>query len=371
MDRTTMLGAGLLAALVVLPHFPLQATNYAIGTGVSFELCLRLVVLRGLRDLWLATCARSSRRLEKFPLAWCVLFGVWSMFSLLGAADLRVGTVACGVYWCVLVFLPAIVSQLRRGRTLLVLLASSMLYVVGQWALFLSGSELGFNVEASEAGEVFRLGGDSQELAFQAALLVGILLVLGRGRVPFNGGCSGLGGLTLARQEVGRPCSPPSWPPACCCCGRWHGGRRLLGLAAAATGCAGYGVVWRRLARMARRRRCIRVCENGNRGRNLDASGRAEIWPFVFGKIGKSPLLGHGYGCAGVAFGDVRIDGDPSVLRHAHNEFLNVVLCTGWFGGLLLAAMFLQQSLSRAVPTPCPITSRSSWRLPDLPSRSC
>ena len=110
-----MLGAGLLAALVVLPHFPLQVTNDAIGTSVSFELCFRLAVCAacGIYGLW--HLARSARRLEKFPLAWCVLFGAWSMFSLFAAADLRVGTVACGVFWCTLLFLPAVVRNWARS----------------------------------------------------------------------------------------------------------------------------------------------------------------------------------------------------------------------------------------------------------------
>ena len=141
LDRTTMLGAGLLAALVVLPHFPLQVTNDAIGTSVSFELCLRPAVCAACGIYGLCYLGRSARHLEKFPVAWCVLFGVWSMFSLFAAADLRVGTVACGVFWCTLVFLPAIVTQLGKERTLLVLLAASLLYVGGQWALFLAGSE--------------------------------------------------------------------------------------------------------------------------------------------------------------------------------------------------------------------------------------
>ena len=69
-------------------------------------------------------------------------------------------------------------------------------------------------------------------------------------------------------------------------------------------------------------------------------------------KITRSPLLGYGYGCSGVTLGDLYVVDDLQPLRHAHCEFLNVVLCTGWFGGLLLVAMLLQQALD-------------FWRCPD------
>ncbi len=354
LDRTTVLGAGLLAALVVLPHFPLQATNYAIGTGVSFELCLRLVVCAACGIYGLRHVARSSRRLEKFPLAWCVLFGVWSMFSLLGAADLRVGTVACGVYWCVLVFLPAIVSQLGKERTLLVLLASSMLYVVGQWALFLAGSELGSNVEVSEAGEVLRLGSDSQALAFYAALLVGLTLVLGRRLSPrprwlilavavvtLAGARSRTAvlativasGLLLLRQMDRR-------------------GRRAVVLGAAALASLVMVVVGGSWFGEHGDEVASALARTGDSDEIWNASGRLEIWPLVFGKIARSPVLGYGYGCSGVTLGDLYVVDELQPLRHAHSELLNVVLCTGWFGGLLLAAMLLQQALA-------------FWRRPD------
>ena len=61
----------------------------------------------------------------------------------------------------------------------------------------------------------------------------------------------------------------------------------------------------------------------GTRMKSGTPPGRLEIWPLVFGKIARSPMLGYGYGCSGVTLGDLVVD-DLQPLRHAHSELLNV-----------------------------------------------
>ncbi|CAA7625477.1 O-antigen ligase [Magnetospirillum sp. UT-4] len=91
------------------------------------------------------------------------------------------------------------------------------------------------------------------------------------------------------------------------------------------------------------------VSRSGSSSEILSLSGRLEIWPYVLGRIGESPLLGHGH-AAGIelfrGFTRWRI-------THAHDLYLQAALYVGLVGlGLLAAAFATQLKVFLAAPSP-------------------
>lgn len=86
------------------------------------------------------------------------------------------------------------------------------------------------------------------------------------------------------------------------------------------------------------------VSRSGRPEEILTLSGRSEIWAFVLAHIAEAPVLGFGQG-AGPAILLTGFKGWSLV--HAHNLFLQVILCLGFAGlALLLLALVVQVQLA-------------------------
>ncbi|HAA27810.1 MAG TPA: polymerase [Cyanobacteria bacterium UBA8553] len=90
----------------------------------------------------------------------------------------------------------------------------------------------------------------------------------------------------------------------------------------------------------------------GSLGKDETLTGRGDLWPLVFEKIGERPWLGYGYG----AFWN-GLDGESSSIWYAsgwkppnsHNGFLDIVLSLGLVGLAILAIGFLIVAVPRAL----------------------
>ena len=345
-DGSRTLGALLLGALVFLPHFPLRVNvDEHFGT-VDFQLILRLGLCAACGLYGLAHLPLALDKLGRFPLAWMAILGVWATVTAPFAANMFQATAACGVLWCVLLFVPAVVTQLGVTRSLQTILLASVFYLVGQWALYFTVPELGRGEELLPGGEIiYRVGADSQQLGLEATALIGILLVLRRQRRI----SSNWFWLLLALAVVTLIGAKSRTSAIAAIAGvAFLGLRRLgsrqvakLGAIAAASAVVLLILVATDTISVDLDSAAASVSRSGTSQEITSVTGRATIWEFVLLKITESPVIGWGYCCASAASQDFEHH-----LRHAHNEILNAALCLGIVGAVLLVGMFLQQIIA-------------------------
>ena len=345
-DWSRTLGTLLLGALVLVPHFPLRVDEDFHFSTIDIQSILRmgLCAICGLYGL--AHLQFSLGNLGRFPLAWMMLLGLWATVTVPFAIDPLQAVATSGVLWCILLFVPAAVEILGLTRAVQTILLGSTLYLVGQWVLFFTVTELGRSAEFLPNGEiVYRLGADSQQLGLQAAALIGLVIILKRrGQLSSNwlwllislaivtligaksrtaaiGVLAGIAFIGLRRLEARR--------------------LAVLGGITAASACVIMFLFATDTASVNVDSVAASVSRSGTAEEITTITGRSEIWDFVLKKTSQSPVIGWGYGCA-VAAGQ---EYEPH-LRHAHNELLNAALCLGIVGVILTAGMFMQQIIA-------------------------
>ncbi len=281
-------------------------------------------------------------------MAWLLFFGVWCGATALVALDVKLAVATCGIRWATLLFVPAVALRLGKDRLLRAMMWGSLLYVGGQWLFYLSGSDLGVNVEPVPGHDaVYRLGADSQQLAFEAVGLLAIASAL-FARKRLSGKMLGLIAALALATLMGAKSRTAALAGAAATVplalrDALRGNRLLLLAGGGATAVCLAMLLWAvGLIEYRPEALAARVARTGNADEVTSITGRMDIWPFVWKLTLKSPLCGYGCGCASLA-GYGFFDDDDPPLRHAHNEILNVVLCTGWVGAGLVLATFLQQ----------------------------
>jgi O-antigen ligase len=285
----------------------------------------------------------------RFPGLWCPLFLAWGVLTVPFSAAPVYATAACFALGCMMLLAPAVLMQLGGRRVVWTILASSLTFVILAWMFYLSGSGLGKSAFTMPDGEViYRVGGDSQQLGFQAAWAIGLMLLFGCERIA---SWSVLAvPIVLAVVTLPYTQSRTAMLAACAVVAavglRRMSLRKLVsaGLVLVMGGVLAMLVLPQGILKLDFDRLGQKVARSGNPEELYNLTGRTEIWQYVIAKCEESPVLGWGYGCSRYALADYT-GGEYREfdLHHAHSLLLNVILCTGLLGGLLLAAMIVQQ----------------------------
>jgi len=343
-DQDTWIASTLLLALVLVPHFPLRADpelNYG-KIDAQFLLRMGLCVVCGLYGL--AKFSRVRGLLNRFPLAWMVLLGAVAVATAPFSADPPRAMAAAAVLWSVLLFVPAALLQLGTRRALWMILMGSTVYLIGQWSMYFLAPEIGQGVELRPDGDpIYRVGADSQQLGFQSAVTVGLALIVAR-----KGQLSrrwlwillGLAAVTLAGAKSRTAVIVTVGGVGILLWRRLSPGRRALLVGGGVAICLAYLLLAGGISGVKFESVAAAVARSGTSEEVESLTGRREIWEFVVTKIEEFPVVGWGYCCSIVVCRDF----DP-LLRHAHNEVLNIALGLGIVGTIPLLGMFLQQVL--------------------------
>ena len=91
---------------------------------------------------------------------------------------------ACLSLLCMTLFAPAVLVRLSGRRIVWTIVLSQMTFIAASWGFYFAGSELGMSKFTMPDGEIiWRVGGDAQQLGFQAAWAIGLMLILGAERM--------------------------------------------------------------------------------------------------------------------------------------------------------------------------------------------
>ena len=177
--RDAWIASSLLLALVVLPHFILRDDPDNQFGRIDVKLFVHLGLCAACGLYGLMHFSRVCGLLNRFPLAWMVLAGVVAVATIPFSADPRRAMASSTVLWSVLLFVPAALLQLGLRRALKIILAGSVVYMIGQWIMYFLVPEIGHGADVLPDGSfAFRLGSDPQQLGFQSVVTVGLAMIL-------------------------------------------------------------------------------------------------------------------------------------------------------------------------------------------------
>lgn len=340
------LGAILLAMALTLTTLDLSRAPEELQFTVDWQTILRLA-LCGMCGLFgLIYLPRTVHRFQVFPAFWLLPFVAWACVSTVFGIAPSYSAASVVALVCMIVFAPAILEVLGKRGTTLTIICALLGYILISWFLFWAFPSLGRSpFEMPDNRIIYRVGGDAQQLGFQAAWVGGFLLLLGldgsarwsRLIVP----------LALAYATIPFTQSRTAALASVAVAGvvflpraRWT----TLSLGA----CAGVAAItlavllsemgWLGDAEMAARK----VSRSGEAEEIYNLTGRTAVWEHALLKISMRPLLGWGYGASRQAIGAYpQADFGDFEPLHAHNQVINTALCVGIVGAGLLAAMFL------------------------------
>lgn len=340
-----LIGAILLGAVVFVNSFNFTLTGLNPGDQFSVHstVILRLALCTGCGLYGLFHLSRTVNQLFHFPGAWSSIFCLWALVTVPFAVSVAYSAAACFALWCMILFAPAVLLQLGGRRVVLALLVGLLVYCIGSWILFFAWPELG-----TYSTDPTRLGNNANELGIQATWAIVMLLVLGAAR------CVRLGTLLLLLGFAAVTL--------------YFTGTRMPMIAAAAVATffllrkantpvvvmAGFILaIFATLAMLALSSGLLQVdtevlaqkmSRSGEASEIYNFTGRTEIWSFAVEKLRESPWVGYGHGGSRYALASFSNHAyEANDLHHAHNLLLNVALCTGLVGGLLVVAMLLTQ----------------------------
>jgi O-antigen ligase len=293
-------------------------------------------------------CAHLSstlRQFGRFPAAWATLFGLWAIITIPSSASPMFSAASVFALACVTVFAPAVLTQLGGQRTVETLLKGLLLFVCVNWFLYFAIPDLGQSVFDLADGElIYRFGNDAQQLGLQIAWALGFLLTLTLARlrswrsalIPFAVLVVTLP-LTQSRTAVLASATAVGivlWQ-------YMQAWQRLLAVFAAAILAAGaLAIVATDGVTLDSDGLARAISRSGEAEEIENFTGRDVLWQHALEKIWESPIVGWGYGCSRFVMDDPKFSFQPN---HAHNLFLNVALCMGIPGALLLLGMLGHQ----------------------------
>lgn len=346
----TLIGTILLAAAVTLTTFDFTLIEEVQRFSIDWQTLLRLAACAACGVYGLFNLSYTFGEFFRFPGAWSVLFALWAMITVpLGIAQTYSAAAGLSLL-CMTLFAPAVLVHLSGRRIAWTIVISHSAFIVASWAFYLAGSELGMSKFTMPDGEIiWRVGGDAQQLGFQAVWAMGLLLILGFERLvawPLLIFPLGLTAFTLPFTQSRTAILTAAAVVTSILLRRLNALQAIgAGLLVLAVGSLALLVVPSDVLHIDLDKLQMRISRSGNPEELYNLTGRTEIWRHVVAKCEEAPILGWGYGCsrhvlASYAGGDYR----AFDLHHAHNLLLNVALCTGVVGGLLLAGMLLHQA---------------------------
>jgi len=342
-------GTVLLAASVFLTTFDFTLLEPVQRFSVDWQTLIRLAVCAACGIYGLICLPYTLERYFRFPGLWAVLFATWALLTVPGAVAPTYCLAACFSLACVILFAPAVLARLSGLRIVVTVLLSALVFIALSWGFYFSGSELGRSMFTMPDGEVtWRVGGDAQQLGFQAAWAIGLMLILGfqkRARwrtllIPL-----GVSAITLPfTQSRTAMLVAAALAAAVCARSMRFATLVLCGLGALLVGVLAVLILPESVTRVDLQNLQEKVSRSGNPEELYNLTGRTEIWRHVVAKCQQAPIFGYGYGCSRQVLADYA-GGEYGTfdLHHAHNLCLNIVLCTGVVGGLLFVGMALHQ----------------------------
>lgn len=349
---TPGIGCGLLGLLVFVNEAVLRTSDVErFSFDGQMALRLGICALCGLYGLVLLP--QTWRVLERFPVAWGVLFCGWGVATVPFALNPTYSLGAIGALFCILLFAPALLTQAPPRAIVLAIVAALTLFILASWAAYYAWPALGRFEDVGADGELkFRLGGlgHPNGLGRQCALMLALLVVLRQcwqvewrivaplavialatlwrtdSRTAMAAGAAAVV-LLMAQVYI------PAW--------------RLVAIGGLFAGLiVGAIVVLGDDSPVAFEKVASQLSRTGEAEEIYNLTGRTDLWAFAWEKIAASPVFGYGYG--GARF--VMVDGHFAT-HHAHNLLLNTMLGSGIVGGAMLLAMIVAQ-IRRMFTTP-------------------
>lgn len=308
------------------------------------------VMLKGMS--WLAAgvigaihLGSTGRLLTRPPVLTAGLLMLLFMASTLYSPIPGYTAMAAGAFFCLFLFGLALVEKLTERQILIGMTLGLGLIVWLSLAILPFGMMSFAEVGKQSTGEAFRMRGMTDHpvgLAMDSALYIlmaGALMTYGRWRVLLFLTILGAAlALILSASRMPALALLSAWAIAYICHKRMFGIFLPLVLllivgATMAEMLIGFDkVIPEEVLQMTSR--------SGDAREVLTLTGRLDIWDFVLSRVARAPFLGHGFSSAReVLFKDFR----GWALVHAHNSFLQVLLYTGWIGGITLLATFAAQ----------------------------
>lgn len=339
------LSCSLLFALLLVPSYDFrpEATQ---SFGMDFQLLVRLGVCFACGLYGLVYWRASYSYLLNFPGAWVLVFCLWAVATIPTAASPTYAATACVTLVCVAMFAPAVLAQLVKKQILQTIFASSITFIVLAWSLYYLVPSIGRSAYEVDGVVEYRVGGDAQQLGFQALWLIAVSLTLvasGDMRWTYSVVPIGIGLVTIGSAQ-----SRTSFIAALGIIGlailMKAPRQRVLGLGVLAAVLSSLILFAFACGLVSVRGTDVlaSASRSGSQEEIYNVTGRTEFWPYVIKQIGKSPLWGHGFGSSRQALQDFNGHSYTlGTLHHAHNVFLNITLTTGIVGAVILSAMYL------------------------------
>ena len=178
---TDVAGPGQLAPAGIIlnakHHPPVDGESFS----VDFEDLLRLAICGGCGLYGLAKLPRTFACFANSAGVWGLLFCTWATCTVPMAESLVHSTAGCLALWCLLLFGPAVLSELGGRRVALTILATLVVYLVASWLAYLFYPALGASEFRLSSQEIkYRVGGlgGAQQLGLMAAWTIGLSLLL-------------------------------------------------------------------------------------------------------------------------------------------------------------------------------------------------
>ena len=346
---SSVIGMMLLIVAVNLTTFNFITDIENQQFSVDWQTALRLCVCAacGLYGFAYLPCTLSE--LLRFPGAWATLFGLWGIATIPFSVSPMYATAGVFALGCVTLFAPAVLVQLGGRKTVETLLTGLFVFVGLNWFLYFAFPPLARSAFNKPDGEViYRFGNDAQQLGLQIAWALGFLLILTLTRsrrwrssfIPFVVLFATLP-LTQSRTAILSSIATlgvVSWQ-------HMKGPQRALAvLGILLLGVSAVAIIGSDARKLDIDFAARVISRSGEAEEIYNLTGRNVIWEHAWARICESPVVGWGYGCSRFAMDDNELLFRPRI-NHAHNLVLNVWLCMGFPGALLLLAMFGHQFL--------------------------
>ncbi len=310
--------------------------------SVDWQILLRLLMCGACGLYGLVFLPKTKDYLFSFPGILALLFGIWAIFTIPFAVNKVYAATATWAYLCILLFAPAVLTNLSSRWVLYCLIASMVIYLIGCWYYYYFVPNLGRATEKLPgAMTVERFGGlNHPNGTGRQAALAGVIFIIaimkGYLRWWMFILLFGLALITLKATD-----SRTGMIAFIAASGVlfWHRSKSavlsgvvlgVLGLCSilllSNLGLLDLPGVSNLLSKFSR---------SGSAEEIYTMTGRNEIWGFVLNKLSSSWFFGFGHGCARFIMKDFV----EMPTHHAHNLVLNVMLGGGVIAGILLLGM--------------------------------
>jgi len=341
-------GCALVACVVFFNEAVLRVADVE-NFSFDWQVANRLLICLACGCYGIAFRQQTARLLFQIPGAWGLMLAVWSCLTIPFAIEIPHALAGCLTLCCMVLFAPAVLQNIGPLRLVYSSLFGLLAFLLGSWIAFYVYPELGTFYEKIEGGGIVeRFGGlnHPNALGRLAALTVAHLMYLGMQQhvrwsrlIPFILFALATGAATGSRTAVAISLAIILFSIY-----RWIPVSALLMVACMAVAAIAFlfvGILLFDIVDLDVEQLLTGISRSGDSEEIYSLTGRDEIWGYVWHNILDKPFFGHGF--ANGRF--VMMHYEPMPTHHAHNQILNVILCTGFVGGLILCLAFLHQVL--------------------------